>query len=282
MPLSKDDILNYEDPPRQVQLPSGAIVNINYLAYILVLKIFDAVEEDDKKESVFSGSVVKWLLRENEEEDINSFSRKDQVRLIEIAAKEWGCKEEYENLPNSLRAEERFYKAVFKKNKKFQAEMAERMKAMTSNLVKVALPRFDWFADYQKSLGIVTAQMTSPFTSQLSELIERINQDTLDQFSKLGQHIPQISGIDELLKSVNATLKIPYEQSLVTAVREALSNYRLVMDNLVTFDQFRILPEVERYCPSVEMRNLSIAANVYWQEMIFLYMTKSLSQSSMN
>lgn len=262
MTLSRDDILDYEDPPRQIQLPSGVIVIIKYLPYFLVLDILVAVVEEKEKELIFSEKVINCLLRENDERDINSFSREDQVRLIEVAANEWGCKQEYDNLPDSLRAEERLYKATFERNKRFQAEMVERMKAVTSILGNVTLPRFDWLTDYKNNLGIITAQMNSPVHSQLIENINKINQDTFEQFSKLGQHIIQISGIDALLRSVNSALSIAYEQSLITVVEDALSNYRSVMDNLVSFDQFRIMPEVERYYPSVEMRNLSIAANV--------------------
>ncbi len=140
--------------------------------------------------------------------------------------------------------------------------MTERMKQMTSVVPKVVLSRFNWIEDYQKSLSQITAQLTSPMINQLNEAMSRINQETLDQFSKLGQHALEISKLGELMQSVSSTITIPYEESLLTSIGGVLANYCSVMDNIVTFDQFRILPEVERYYPSIEMRNLSIAANV--------------------
>jgi len=262
MTLSREDILNYEEPPNQVQLPSGVIVTIKYLAYFLVLKILEAVNDEENKETVFADRVVKLLLRENDQQDLYSFSREDQVKLIEIACKEWGCKEEFDKLPSSLKAEVRFYEAVIERNNRFQHEMNERMKQFTSIVSKAVIPRLDWFDDYQKSLNAITAQFAMPLKSQLSETISKINQDTFDQFSKLSQHAVQIARIDELIKSFSTAIKIPYEESLMTSVGEALTNYRSVMDNLVSFDQFRVLPEIERYYPTIEMRNLAIAANV--------------------
>ena len=266
MPLSREDILNYEELPRQVQLPSGVTVTLSSLGYLLVLEMLAVDKNKEDKEVALSKKVIKVLLRENGKQEFYAFTREDQEELNKIAAKERGCKEEFENFPDTLRTEDRFYKAVFKRSNRFRAEMIERMKQMTSIIPEVELPRFDWFEDYQKSLNNITAPLTSLMFNQMSEAMSeamcRINQETFDQFSKLGQHALEISKLGELILSVNSTITIPYEESLLASIEGGLANYRTVMDNIVAFNQFRVLPEVERYYPSIEMRNLSIAANV--------------------
>ena len=76
--LSREEILSFEEPPRQVELPSGAIVTIRYLAYLVVFKILQAVENEKNKERVFAERVVRLLLRENEQKELKSFLREDR------------------------------------------------------------------------------------------------------------------------------------------------------------------------------------------------------------
>ena len=258
-PLSREEILNAEKPLRQVQLPSGIIVTIKYLAYFLVLKLLEAIESEENKENIFAERVIRLLLRENEQQELNSFPREDQIRLIEIAAVEWGCMDEFNKLSDSLAVEDRFYQAGKERNNKFSLEMRERMKVFSSSISRA---NFAWFDDYQRNLKNITDQLTIPVADQMSEVVRQLNRDTFDQFSKIGQYTVQISGITDLMSSLSSAITIPFEESLIAAMRETMSHYQNLMNDIVSIDNFTVLPEVERYYPSLEMRNLSVAANL--------------------
>lgn len=122
--LTREEILNFEEPSKKVELPSGVIVTIKYLAFFAVFEILNSIESKKNKESLFAKKIVKLLLRENEEKDLTSFTREDQIALIRYAAQEWGCKKEFEKLPDSLSPENRFYQAVIDKNNRFQQQMS--------------------------------------------------------------------------------------------------------------------------------------------------------------
>ena len=262
MTLSKEEILNYEEPSKQIQLPSGTIITIKYLAYFPVQKILEDISDEKNKEEVFSERVVELMLRENEQKELFFFPREDQIQLIRLAAKEWGCQEKLDKLIDYSEIEESFYESVVEKNNRFHDEMIKRLNQMTPSFYKLSILSNEWFESYQKNLSKTISQLTSPLTNQFSESFIEVNQKIFEQFSRLGQQITQITGIDELLKTVNTTSSIIYEQSLVSSIAETLSNFHSVMDNMVTFDQFSILPEIEKFYPLIEMRNLSIATNI--------------------
>ena len=59
-PLSREEILSYEAPPKQVQLPSGVDVTVKYLPYLPVMEVLIAVKGEENKEMEFA--ILKTVI----------------------------------------------------------------------------------------------------------------------------------------------------------------------------------------------------------------------------
>lgn len=261
-PLSREEILDHEETLKSIQLPSGINVQVNYLAYFLVLKIQESIDSDsDKnKEKRFSQSVVRLLLRDNDIQDLNSFTEDDQKWLIEIAAEEWGCKEEYDQLIDIDLPEERLYQAVKDKSQKFSRQLSESLRQLTSRVLGPQIASFNWLGEYQNSLQIMMDQMGKVATAQISDVLGGLDISVFDQFSHIGQMIGPITQFADEMEAIRKATILPYEESLAESLGELFTSYHALMKESVSFNNFTSYPKVVRYYPTVEMHNTSVIA----------------------
>ena len=88
------------------------------------------------------------MLLENDQRELSSFSLEDQERLIEIAAEEWGCIEEYDELFDLRSPEKRFYQAVKEKEKTFNRQLSQVIEKISHPIIDPQIVSMDWLDLY--------------------------------------------------------------------------------------------------------------------------------------
>ncbi len=256
--LTREAILNAKEAPKNCVLPSGVTVRVNYLAFFLVREIHENINASngDKKERLFAEKVVRWMLRDNERQDLSSFAEEDQTRLIEIAAEEWGCKEKYDKLADLELPEQRFFRAVCEQEEEIVRQLSENLKHLTNGLAASFSPVLTWQEEIASSLKVLSAQFD--IAAKVGDAFRNINSRVIDQISEIGALSIPISDLIGSIGAIRNSLTFPYESMLLTGVSGTISSYQSLMKDVLPFEKFAVLPDAIRYYPTIEMHNTSI------------------------
>lgn len=253
--LSREEILNAEEPLKSIQLPSGTVVQVKYLAYFLVQDIQNSIESDsdELKERRFSETVVRFLLRENDIQDLYTFSENDQEKIIEIAAQEFGCKDEFDEQPLDLATEIRFFQAAIISRDKFYSQISE----IISSAISIQQDSMQkWFSEYSVNLKGLFEE--TRISSSISEMLQGINKNLLDQFRDIGQQSFQITKLVKDISKPRFDIGLLLGESLSSSIKGMLDSYTALMRDIVSIDEFSVYPYEIRYFPTVEMHNTSV------------------------
>jgi len=237
--LSREEILNAEEPLKTIQLPSGTAVQVKYLAFFLVQEIQNSIESDsdELKERRFAETVVKFMLRENDIQELNAFSENDQEKLIEIAAHEFGCKNEYDEQPLDLAAEIRFFQAAIISRDKFHSQISE----IISSAISIQQDSMQkWFSEYSVNLkGLLEETRIS---SSISKMLQGFNRNLLDQFRDIGQQSFQITKLVEDISKPRFDVGLLLGESLSSSIKGMLDSYHSLMKDIVSIENFSVYP----------------------------------------
>jgi hypothetical protein len=265
--LSREEILDADEPQMTIQLPSGNSVQVKFLAYFLVQELLNNIDSDfeENKERRFSESVVGWLLCENNVQDLNAFSEGDQECLIEIAAKEWGCKDEYDEQSSELAPEGRFFQAAIESRDKFHSKISEHIKQITP---KFSFPT-NWFGDYYEGFRFALDKFRTKATvsNQMRDILIGFNAIDVTRFCKIGEMTLPISRLAEEMTAITNAIKQPYDDVLAASINEVLASYQSLMNDVIPIENFTGHPDVVRYLPTIEMYNTSVVTGqLYFTE----------------
>jgi hypothetical protein len=257
-PLSKDAILGAEESPKIRVLPSGMTVRINYLAFFLVREIHENLEavDNEQKENLFAEKVVRWMLRNNEQQELRLFVKEDQTRLIEIAAEEWGCKKEYDELSDLESPEQKLYRAICKQEEEIARQLTKTMKQLAGNITASLSPILAWQDEIVSSLRVLLAQFN--IAPQMSDIFNNINLQAIDQIREIGMLASPIASLAGSIKVIQDSQELSYENMLLSGVSGTISSYQNLMKDVLPFEKFSILPDAIRYFPTIEMHNTSV------------------------
>lgn len=260
MILKRRRIQKSNTPAKEYKLPSGNAVSINYLTLDQVREIhkyIDSATEDDI-EQTFTEEVVKRMLRENNVNDLVSFSEEDQIRLIEIAAEEWGCIEEYNALNDIGNPEIRFFQAVRQQERELEQQLSESISRLSANTSSSILPMKTLQDEWASSFKGVADYLS--ITEQVSEAFKDLSKRAVDQLSEISKLSVPIANLTRGFSTLGSSLQMPFESMLLAEVGEIKSSYLNLMKDLYPIEKFMVLPEVIRYYPTIEMCNTSVVA----------------------
>lgn len=254
----REEIIQTKKQPKINKLPSGKVVKVNYLAFFLVREIYKSSESTVgcNKERIFAEKVIKWMLRDNKQQDLNSFSAEDQCRLIEIAVEEWGCVEEYKALGGFQSPEIRFFQAVNLQYKKLVQQLTESFKPIIASIPVFVTPLVEIKHELTSSLKGILDQCD--LAAQINDTFGKMNFRAIEQFKDINNLVTPIIGLSDVLALIHNSLTLPYQNILLTNFAETLSSYQTLMKNVLPIERFSILPETERYYPTIEMHNTAI------------------------
>lgn len=256
--LTRDEILKANIPSKVYDLPSGKVVRVKYLSFFLVKEIHKNVESapEGKTERIFTEQVIRWMLRENDQIDLDSFSEDDQKRLIEIAVEEWGCEEVYESLVEIENPEVRFFQAVSLQEKELTRKLSESLGSLTANLASSISP-INIFQDEMVSLLQKTINQFN-VAAQVNEAFTGINNRVMDQLSEIGTLSVSIANLAGSIDVTRSLIRLPYENTFLAGLGGTLSSYQNLMKDVLPIERFLVLPDVIRYYPTIEMHNTSV------------------------
>jgi len=256
--LTRDAILSAEEISKTRILPSGAIVRVKYLTLNLVKGVFKQVEtvDDDEKGHMFSEKVVLWMLRDNEQRNLNSFTEEDQRGLIEVAVDEWGCREEYDEISDQQVPEQRFYRAACKQEEDIALQLSESLQQLTSSLTASFLPMKTWQEEIASSLRELLEQFS--IAPQISEAFNNINLRAIDQICDIGKLSIPIANLAGSIDEIRNSIRLPYENSILADISGSISSYQNLMRDVLPINKFSVLPDAIRYYPTIEMHNTSV------------------------
>lgn len=256
-PLTRDEILNAKETPKTIVLPSGAKVKVGFLAFFLVCEIRTSAEEggEEEKEHLFAEKVIRWMLRGNPKKELGSFTDEDQRHLIEIAAEEWGCKGEYDELPEHLLPEQRFYRAVCVHERRIAAQLLDMTRQLTGNLAASLAPLRGWQDELLSSMAVRFDQ--TALVQQVRDTFEGVSLRVFDQARETASLTVPIFNLMKSLEPLNVTLASPIGKLLETTKRNLLI-YQDLMTGLVPIEKFSSQPETIRSRPTLEMRNTAV------------------------
>lgn len=256
--LTRDQILNAETEPKVYQLPSGLTIRVAFISWGMfreIKKIVESVSDEDK-ERVFTEKVISWMLRGSDQKDFQAFSNEDQRQLIEIAVKEWGCEEEYEQFAEIEDPEVRFYQAVQQQERELAKQLSESARAITTNLASVMEPLKNVQIELASSMKGMLEQFGD--VSKFGEVIHNLNARAIEQMGDIYRLQTPILGIAEEIAKMQGPLVLPAQSALLESLGGTISSYQNLMKDVLPVERFSVLPDAVRYYPTIEMRNTSI------------------------
>ena len=258
--LTRDEILNTETPSKVHDLPSGQVVTVKYLAVFMVREIRKSSESttEGNIERIFTEKVIKWMLRENDQKDLDSFSEEDQQQLIKIAVEEWGCEDEYEQFRDIENPEVRFYQAVKQQERELAKQLSESVRAITTNLGSAMAPMKNVQMELSSSMKGMLEQFGS--VSKLGEVFQNLNARAIEQIGDIYRLQSPILGIAEEIATMQRSLVLPAQSNLLESLGGTIASYQNLMKDVLPVERFSVLPDSVRYYPTIEMRNTSIIA----------------------
>ena len=256
--LTRDEILRTDTPSKVYQLPSGKAVRVKYLAFFLVREIYKCRESatEGNIEHFFTDKVIKWMLRDNDQKDLGSFSEGDQIRLIEIAVEEWGCEKEYGTLSQIENPEIRFYQAVSLQEKELALQLTESFRKLTAGLAISISPLRIFQVEIAASLKGILDQFN--IANQLSDVFKNINMRAIDQIRDISTLATPIIRLAGDIATIQSSAIMPFEKTLLENIGGTLSSYHSLMKDILPVERFSFLPDSIRYYPTIEMHNTSI------------------------
>lgn len=261
--LTREEILKFNQPPTIHQLPSGTVIQTAFLSLFMVTEIQRNIETatEDDRERIFTQRVLEQMLRENDEKDYQTFSPEDQLRLIEIAAAEWGCEDKYDQLVSIDTPEVRFYQAVRLQEQEIALQFSNAAKAMTANLVGALKPFEKISQELASSLNIRPEVMLSAFTKELGDEAQLLNVRAMEQMGDIFQFQTPILGMLEGIKKAQLALAMPSQSTWLDSMGGTVSAYQNLMKEILPVERFAALPEAVRYYPTIEMHNAAIVTS---------------------
>lgn len=257
-PLTKDQILKVEEGQKVFQLPSGMAVQVAFLSWNMAQEIEESIEleADEDKERIFTEKVISWILRESDQKDLWAFSIEDQSRLVEIAAEEWGCKEEYQRFVDIKNSEVRFYQAARQKEKEISMQLFESARAITETLVSSIAPLINIQIDLASSLCGLQDHLGE--ARKLDGFFDCLNERTIEQMEDIYRLQSPILGIAEEITKMQCSSVISDQSSFLTGLGDTITSYQNLMKDILPIERFSVLLDTERYYPTIEMHNTSI------------------------
>ena len=258
--LTRDEILNAETPSKVYDLPSGQVVSVKYLAVFMVREIHKSSESttEGNIERIFTEKVIKWMLRENDQKDLGSFSEEDQQRLIKIAVEEWGCEEEFEQFTDIENPEVRFYQAVQQQEKELAKQLSESVRAITTNLASTMAPLKNVQMELVSSLKGMLGQFGE--VSKFGEVFHNLNALAIEQMGDIYRFQSPILGIVEEITNLQRSSLMTVQSTMLESLGGTITSYQNLMKDVLPVERFSVLPDSVRYYPTIEMRNTSIIA----------------------
>lgn len=260
VPLTSEQILKVEKRQKVFQLPSGITVQVAFLSWGMVQEIEKSIESavDEGKDRIFTEKVISWILRGNDQKDLWAYSEKDQHRLIEIAVKEWGCEEEYEQFAEIETPEVRFYQAVKQQERELAKQLSESVRSITTNLASAMAP----LKNVQMELSSSMKGMLEQFggVSKLGEVFQNLNARAIEQMGDIYRLQSPILGFAEEIATMQRSLVLPAQSNLLESLGGTIASYQNLMKDVLPVERFSVLPDSVRYYPTIEMRNTSIIA----------------------
>jgi hypothetical protein len=196
------------------------------------------------------------MLRDNEEQDISEFTVEDQRQLIEIAAEEWGCKDEYNKLSYIEIPEQRFYRVVCEQEKEIFRQLSEGIGRLTENWAASISPMITLQEEIAAPLKVLLKQFN--IADQVREAFSGINLRMIDQLREISALSVPVIDLSRSIETIGNVLKLPYENDLIASLNGTISSYQNLMRNVLPIEKFAVLPDAIRYYPTIEMHNTAV------------------------